>query len=156
MGKRNRNKLSPNVCEPTSVKRQTMAANVYASPTGASLLPVNQGQSFSLSPSNYVPQYTNLGPVPVNQQTPNVMQPNSDVMVQILQRLDLMDKKLGHLESIQASVNMITTRMNSVDQKVTSLESKITDMEKRRDFDSNSLDAIRKKQTDMEHILSEL
>ena len=71
-----------------------MAAIVNASPTGASLSSVNQGQSFSLSPSyNYVPQYTTLGPVPVNQQTPNVMQPNSDVMVQILQRLDLMDKK---------------------------------------------------------------
>ena len=46
--------------------------------------------------------------------------------------------------------------MNSVDQKVTSLESKITDIEKSRDFDSNSLDAIRKKQTDMETMLSQL
>ena len=67
-----------------------------------------------------------------------------------------MDKKLGQLENIQASVNTITTRMNSVDQKVTSLESKITDIEKSRDFDSNSLDAIRKKQTDMETMLSQL
>ena len=63
---------------------------------------------------------------------------------------------MGDLESIQASVNTITTQMNSVDQNVTSLESNITDMEKSCDFDSNSLDAIRKKQTDMEYSLSEL
>ena len=106
----------------------------------------------------YIPQYTTLGPVPapVGQQTHNVVQQNSDVMVQILQRLDIMDKKLGQLENIQASVNSITTRMNSVDQKVTLLESKITDIEKSHDFDSNSLDAIRKKQTDMETMLSQL
>ena len=159
MGKRNRNKSSPNVCEPASVKRQTMAANVFGSPTGVGLSPTNQGQSFSMPPTySYVPQYTTLGPVPapVGQQTHNVIQQNSDVMVQILQRLDIMDKKLGQLENIQASVNTITTRMNSVDQKVTSLESKITDIEKSRDFDSNSLDAIRKKQTDMETMLSQL
>ena len=121
MGKRNRNKTSANVCEPESVKRQTMAANVFSLPTRAGISPTNQGQSFSMPPTyGYIPQYTTLGPVPapVGQQTHNVVQQNSDVMVQILQRLDIMDKKLGQLENIQASVNTITTRMNSVDQKV--------------------------------------
>ena len=67
-------------------------------------------------------------PAPAGQQTHNAMQPNSDLMVQILQWLDIIDKKLGQFEHIKASVNAIATRMNSVDQKITSLESKIKDI----------------------------
>ena len=133
MGKRDRNKSSLNVCESASLKKKTMAANVLALPTEAGLSPVNQGQSFSMPPTySYVPQYTTLrpmpAPAPAGQQTHNAMQPNSDLMVQILQRLDIIDKKLGQFEHIKASVNTIATRMNSVDQKIISLESKTKDI----------------------------
>ena len=79
-------------------------------------------------------------PAPAGQQTHNAMQPNSDLMVQILQWLDIIDKKLGQFEHIKASVNAIATRMNSVDQKITSLESKIKDIG--RDCGSGERDNI--------------
>ena len=77
MGKRNRNKSSPNICEPARVKKQTMAADVLALLTEAGLSP-NQGQSFSMHPTySYVPQYTILrpmpAPAPADQQAHNVI-----------------------------------------------------------------------------------
>ena len=75
MGKINKNKSFPNICEPASVKKQTMAADVLALLTEAGLSP-NQGQSFSMHPTySYVPQYTTLRPMPApaDQQAHNVI-----------------------------------------------------------------------------------
>ena len=95
MGKRNRNKSSPNICERASVKKTSNGGKCAE----AGLSPVNQGLSFSMHPTySYVPQYTTLRPMPaqapVDQQAHNVIQPKLDLMVQILQRLDKWTKSL--------------------------------------------------------------
>ncbi|MEW8544210.1 MAG: hypothetical protein AB2693_11810 [Candidatus Thiodiazotropha sp.] len=137
-------------------------ASTLTSPVGPGFSPVAQQGQVCMPPTyNYVPQYTNLTSVPVNQMTPmnqNAFQnqQNPDLMMQIIQRLDNMDRKLGQLDSIQSSVNMITTRMNSFDQKVNSLEAKMLDIEKSREFDSKSLDEIRKRQIEMDKNLAQI
>lgn len=155
--KRHRSKTSPNTSEQN--KRSNMASSVFTSPTGPGLSPMSQGQSFIMPPTfNYVPQYPGMSSGTMSQQPPNMFQnqQNSDFMAQIIQKLDSMDKKLGQLDSIQSAVNSITTRMSSVEQKVTSLEAKVTEIEKSRNFDSTSLDEIRKRQTEMDRILSKI
>lgn len=75
---------------------------------------------------------------------------NSDMLSLILQRLESMDCKLLQLESIQRSVNSLTSRMDSMDRKINQLECKMRDVENSRDFDSNLLGDLTKNKQELD------
>ena len=74
----------------------------------------------------------------------------------ILQRLDNMDQKLGQLNSIQSSINSITVKVNDIETKCKTLESKVDMIENSRKFDSKTVEALQKKQTEIDTLLQKM
>ena len=82
--------------------------------------------------------------------------PDQGVMNLILQRLDNMDQKLGQLNSIQSSINSITVKVNDIETKFKTLESKVVTIENSRTFDSKTVEALQKKQNEIDTLLSKM
>ena len=155
--KRKKNKSSPNTSGQIENKRLNMASSVYGSPPpmGTGLSPMSQGQSYIMPPTfNYVPQFPSVSSGAMGQ--PQTMMQSPDMMAQIMQKLENMDKKLGRLDTIQSAVNTVTTRLSSVEDRFTSLEAKVTGIEESRNFDSKSLEEIRKRQNEMDKALNKI
>ena len=64
-------------------------------------------------------------------------------MVKLFERLDVMDKKLGQLESIQISLQNVTVKVSSMDTKVTNMESQLRDLERSREYDSKAIEVCK-------------
>ena len=74
-------------------------------------------------------------------------------MAQLFGRLDMMDKKLGQLNSIQSTLQNVTIQVNDVSTRLKSVETKVGDLERSRTFDSKTLDDIKGKQREMDKML---
>lgn len=131
-------------------------------------IPVNQtSPSYPniMSPMSFVGNYpmwnlTSPG-TPANLQfappiTPSTPSIQGDVVAIILSRLDSMDKKLGQLNSIQQSMDSLKSRMENVDKKISTVEGKIRDLEESRDFDSNMLSDINKRQQEIDSLVKKM
>ncbi|XP_052820388.1 uncharacterized protein LOC128246236 [Mya arenaria] len=66
------------------------------------------------------------------------------------------DSKLTQLDTIQITVNKITTRLDKIDQRVGGLETKIKDIEESRNYDSKTLNEIREKQKELVALKSKI
>ena len=66
-----------------------------------------------------------------------------------------MDQKLGQLNSIQSSINSITVKVNDIETKFKALESKVDTIENST-FDSKTVEALQKKQTEIDTLLSKM
>jgi DNA repair ATPase RecN len=88
--------------------------------------------------------------------SPRNVNSQSDMMSIILQRLDSMDKKLSHLETIQSSVNSLTVKSDTMSKQINVIESKIQDIENSRAFDSSLLDSINKRQDELEKMIQSM
>ena len=75
------------------------------------------------------------------------------VMSLILQRLDVMDKKLGQLDSIQSSINNVTVKVSDIEVKVKELEKEVSALEDSRNFDSESVERMNSKQKEVDSLL---
>ena len=106
-------------------------------------------------PGSNMPQVPSMQPLPVS---PAGMQGQSqgtfsgDVVSKLFERLDMMDKKLcavdskmSQLELIQNSLTNVTVKVNTMNTKVTTMESQMSNLERSRQFDSKTLDDMRKK-----------
>ena len=76
-----------------------------------------------------------------------------DILSKILERLDVMDNKLGQLNSIQTSLNKVTAEVSTMNTKVVSMEKQLGDLEASRNFDSKTLDSIQGKQKEIDKML---
>lgn len=105
-----------------------------------------QGQSFSLPPvyqypGQYMqnaasPQFFQSQPIYIpNQTITSGQNDNHDLLVNISNRLDVIDKKLGQLDSIQSSISSITNRLNN-------MEKKFCDIEKSQTFVSEQYESM--------------
>lgn len=104
-------------------------------------------------------QLSQLPPLPVSPpvsqgQSQNVF--SGDVVAQLFGRLDMMDKKLGQLQSIQSTLQNVTVQVNDVSTRLKSVETKVGDLERSRTFDSKTLDDIKGRQRDMDKMLKTL
>ena len=81
---------------------------------------------------------------------------SGDVLAQLFGRLDMMDKKLGQLHSIQSTLQNVTVQVNDVSTRLKSVETKVCDLERSRTFDSKTLDDIKGKQREMDKMLKTL
>lgn len=109
----------------------------------------------------YTPNMFSSGSPIVNMpqpQSPGIQSGVSDqgIMGLILQRLDNMDKKLGQLDSIQSSISNITVKVSDIEVKVKNLESKVNAIENSRDFDTEAVEKINKKQKEIDELSSKL
>ena len=94
-------------------------------------------------------------PVSASQgQSPSVL--SGDVVAQLFGRLDMMDKKLGQLQSIQNTLQSVTVQVNDVSTRLKSVETKVGDLERSRTFDTETLNDIRGKQREMDKMLKTL
>ena len=91
----------------------------YASPQ----LPTTQGSPCYTPTYNTPPTYYNLT--------------GSDQFLTILNRLEMIDKRLSQLDAVENSVKSINVRLDKLDSKVTNLEKTVTDIERSREFDSS-------------------
>ena len=103
----------------------------------------------------------NSGPPVMNMpqpQSPNTMNGGSDqgVMGLILQRLEIMDKKLGQLDAIHSTINTITVKVSDIEGKMKDLESKVNMIENSRDFDTESVNTLNKKQKEIDSLLNKM
>ena len=64
--------------------------------------------------------------------------------------------KMSQLEIIQNSLTNVTIKVNTMNTKVTTMESQMSNIEHSRQFDSQTLDDMRKKQNDMEKMIKKL
>lgn len=81
---------------------------------------------------------------------------NCDTLTLILQRLESMENKLGQLDTIKTSINGLSGRIHDLDLKVTSVETKMVEIEESRTMDAKEVDDIRRKQVEIDKILSKL
>ena len=72
------------------------------------------------------------------------------VMGLILQRLEIMDKKLGQLDAIHSTINTITVKVSDIEGKMKDLESKVNMIENSRDFDTESVNTLNKNQKEID------
>ena len=94
--------------------------------------------------------------MPSQPQSPGTQNSEQGVMNLILQRLDHMDKKLGQLDTIQSSIANITVKVSDIETKVHTLETKVNTLETSRGFDSESVDALNKKQKEIDSLLTKM
>ena len=109
---------------------------------------INNGQSMHPMPSMSQPY----------PKSPGALGMGSDqgVMSLILQRLDVMDKKLGQVDSIQSSINNVTVKVSDIEVKVKELEKKVSALEDSRDFDSESVERMNSKQKEVDSLLKKM
>ena len=101
-------------------QQQTQASASYMYQTFTPQQPlqpnIHYGQPYYGSPPapaiSQMPQISQMPPIPIS---PSVSQPKNvqntltqDVITKLFERLDMMDKKLGQLESIQSSLHKVT------------------------------------------------
>lgn len=79
-----------------------------------------------------------------------------DFSNKILNKLEGIEQKLSQLDSIQSTVRNITSRLINIDEKVQSLEMKMMELEISRSYDSQCVEEISKKQTEIDSMLSNL
>ncbi|XP_052762065.1 uncharacterized protein LOC128204704 [Mya arenaria] len=175
--KRKKGKSSPGDANfQTPVKRreskpvQTMAEALAEAiaPSGENMQPMHYtGQGMYQSSPNYVlhqsmpyngntvwsPGPGNATPVSIGTSPQNV---NNDLWVKVMNKLNIMDKKLAQLDSIQSSVNNLTVRMDSIDHKISDIEGKIRDIKIRRVFDSKTVPDLAKQHQDLESLVKKL
>lgn len=167
--KRKKDKNSPSQTNDSENKRQ-MANYGGCNYNGTSPMqgltqPGQPGQfSSHIAPASFTYTPTLFGPGPsVNLTQPHPTSPGTPnssseqgVMGLILQRLDVMDKKLGQLESIQSSINSITVKVNDIEVKVKDLETKVNTIENSRIFDADSVESLDRKQREIDSLLSKM
>ena len=78
---------------------------------------------------------------------------SGDIVAQLFQRLDMMDKKPGQLHTIQSTLQNVTVQLNDVSTRLKTVETKVGDIERSRTFDSQMLDDIKSKQREMDKTL---
>ena len=107
-------------------QQQQQASATYVYPYTQQ--PVPYGQPYYGSPPP--PPVPHIPPIPLSSQTPGVAggeqsqtQLSADVVSKLFQRLDIMDKKLSHLESIQSSLTKVTDQVNTMNTKVSNMAS---------------------------------
>lgn len=74
----------------------------------------------------------------------------------ILQKLENMDKKLGWLDSIQSSISNITVKVSGIEKKVHGLETKADHIEASRQFDSDTVIILNRKQKELDTMIENL
>ena len=81
-------------------------------------------------------------------------------MSKLFERLDMMDKKLcvvdkkvSQLESIQTSLTKVSILLRT---KVDIMETQLTNLERSREFDSQTLEVMKKKQNEMEKMIKKM
>ena len=86
-----------------------------------------------------------------------------DVVAKLFERLDMMDKKLcnvdkkvSQLESIESSLTKVTVQVNTMATKVDSMDTQLTDLKNSREFDSKTLEDMKKKQNDMDKMIKNM
>ncbi|KAL4218318.1 hypothetical protein ACF0H5_023054 [Mactra antiquata] len=62
----------------------------------------------------------------------------------------VLDTRLAKLDSIESAVNNITQRTDKIEHKVNNLETKLCDIENSRAFESDQIDYLQQKQTEIE------
>ena len=107
-----------------------------------------------------------MQPLPVSPASPQVLAQSSlsgDVVTKLFERLDMMDKKLfavdqkvSQLETIQNSLTNVTVKVNTMSAKVTTMETQMSNLERSRQFDSKTLDEMKKKQSDLEKMIKKM
>lgn len=74
----------------------------------------------------------------------------------ILQKLEHMDKKLGQLDTIQSSISSLTVKVSDIEKKVSELETRVNQIEGSRQFDSDTVENINKKQKEVDTMIANL
>lgn len=173
MGKKSGNKRKKDKDSPTSQsvdqENKRLMANYNGfcatSPVQGLSQPQPQSGQFNshIAPATftYTPNMLNSGPPVMNMpqpQSPNTMNGGSDqgVMGLILQRLEIMDKKLGQLDAIHSTISTITVKVNDIEGKMKDLESKVSMIENSRDFDTESVNTLNKKQKEIDSLLNKM
>ncbi|KAH3869738.1 hypothetical protein DPMN_032907 [Dreissena polymorpha] len=119
--------------------------------------PCNSNSNFNNSQFMASPGYGQL-----NMQTtpyPMYSQQNTELtelLNMLLNRMDNTDRKLGKLETIQSTMDTLTSKCECMDKQVFKIESKILEIEQSRQFDSNMLDNLNKKQKEIELLAGRL
>ena len=67
-----------------------------------------------------------------------------------------MDKKLGQLDNIQKAMSKITVQESDIEKKVNELEAKVSDVESSRQFDSDTVENLNKKQKEVDSMIKKL
>lgn len=89
---------------------------------------------------------------PLAQQSPASIDPFS----LLLQRLDSVDTKVTHLDSINQTVNRLDKRLNGIEKKVEEFEKRLTQLEESRQFDSNVVENLSGRQSKIEELTNRL
>ena len=74
----------------------------------------------------------------------------------ILQKLENMDKKLGQLDNIQTTMSKITVQLSDIEKKVNEVETKVSEIESSRQFDSDMVENLNKKQKEVDLMIEKL
>ena len=130
-------------------------SQAYGQPYYGSPPPPPVPMPLSQVPISQLPPLPVSPPVSASQgQSQNVL--SGDVVAQLFQRLDMMDQKLGQLQSIQSTLQNVTVQVNEVSTRLKTVESKVGDIERSREFDSKMLDDIKGRQREMDKSLKSL
>ena len=112
----------------------------YASPQLQNIQTPNQGSPCYTPVYNTPPSYINLtGP---------------DQFSQLMNRFDVIEKKLTQLDSIQNTVRTFSGRLDKLDTRVAKVEQTLNDVEKSREMDSSNIEDIQKKQNNIDAMLN--
>ena len=168
-GKRKKDPNSPESdCEKPGQKRLTMDATQQQSQANGIYFPYGQAMPFSQPfgqpfygsppppphPISHMSSMASAIPLP---KSPEPGSPQGalshDILSKILERLDVMDSKLGQLNTIQTSLNKVTAEVSTMNTKVVSMEKQLGDLETSRNFDSKTLDSIQGKQKEIDKML---
>ena len=112
------------------------------------------GQPYYGSPPNHLVSLSQLPPLPVSPQGQNVL--SGDVVTKLFERLEMMDKTLGQLHSIQSALQNVTVQMNDVRTRLKTMGTKVGDLERSREFDSKTLEEIQGKQREIDNTLKKM
>ena len=180
MGGRGKNKRkkdpnSPDLdIEKPGQKRSTMESSQQQHPQASGLFfpygaPMSYGQPYYGSPPPPSQQMAHMSSIAAAMPLPRSPEPglgsgqgspkgsvSPDILTKILERLDVMDSKLGQLSSIQSSLTKVTADVSTVSTKVVNMEKQLTDLEVSRNFDSQTLDKIQSKQKEIETSLKKM
>ena len=110
------------------------------------------GQPFYGSPPPYQHPISHMSSMASAIPLPKFPEPGSpqwpmplDIPSKILERRDVMDNKLGQLNSIQSSSNKVTAEVSTMITQVVGMEKQLGDLEASRNFDSKTLGPIQGK-----------
>ncbi|KAL4233662.1 hypothetical protein ACF0H5_008344 [Mactra antiquata] len=135
-------------CTPT---QQTIIKNGQNSSDGQLSQPMLQTPSGQIFTNQCLAMNTASPVLPVPNPQYLTLKHNSQHSVDMLgllntliQKTDIMDKKLCKLETIQTSASGLSVQGHDIKGSIKTMESKISDIEKSRQYDSTMLDEIRK------------